>query len=64
MTCTATTDTVVPSGVEIEALTSVYVSLLTVDDMCKAVVRCRTFTCVKLLEKLGGKSGSYVATLP
>ena len=59
--CTATVETVGPTGVEMEALTAVNVALLTVYDMCKAVDRGMTITDVKLLEKHGGKSGSYVA---
>ena len=59
--CTATVETVGPTGVEMEALTAVNVALLTVYDMCKAVDRGMTITEVKLLEKHGGKSGSYVA---
>ena len=61
VTCTATAETVGPTGVEMEALTAVNVALLTVYDMCKAVDRGMTITAVKLLEKHGGKSGSYVA---
>jgi cyclic pyranopterin phosphate synthase len=38
----------------------VQVALLTVYDMCKAVDRGMTITNVKLLEKHGGKSGSFV----
>jgi cyclic pyranopterin phosphate synthase len=37
------------------------VALLTVYDMCKAVDRGMTITSVKLMEKHGGKSGSFVA---
>lgn len=59
--CTATAETVGATGVEMEALTAVNVALLTVYDMCKAVDRGMTITDVKLLEKHGGKSGSYVA---
>jgi cyclic pyranopterin phosphate synthase len=59
--CTATVETVGPTGVEMEALTAVNVALLTIYDMCKAVDRGMTITDVKLLEKHGGKSGSYVA---
>ena len=59
--CTATAETVGPTGVEMEALTAVQVALLTVYDMCKAVDRGMTITDVKLREKHGGKSGSYVA---
>jgi cyclic pyranopterin phosphate synthase len=64
VTCTATAETVGPTGVEMEALTAVNVALLTVYDMCKAVDRGMTITGVKLLEKHGGKSGSYVASQP
>jgi cyclic pyranopterin monophosphate synthase len=59
--CTATVETVGPTGVEMEALTAVNVALLTIYDMCKAVDRGMTIAEVKLLEKHGGKSGSYVA---
>ena len=59
--CTATVETVGPTGVEMEALTAVNVALLTVYDMCKAVDRGMTITDVRLLEKHGGKSGSYLA---
>jgi cyclic pyranopterin phosphate synthase len=59
--CTATAETVGPTGVEMEALTAVQVALLTIYDMCKAVDRDMTMTDVKLLEKHGGKSGSFVA---
>jgi cyclic pyranopterin phosphate synthase len=60
--CTATVETVGPTGVEMEALTAVNVALLTIYDMCKAVDRGMKITDVKLLEKHGGKSGSYVAS--
>lgn len=59
--CTASAETVGPTGVEMEALTAVQVALLTIYDMCKAVDRGMTITDVKLLEKHGGKSGSFVA---
>ncbi len=59
--CTATVETHGQTGVEMEALTAVQVALLTVYDMCKAVDRGMTITSVKLLEKHGGKSGSFVA---
>ena len=60
--CTATVETVGPTGVEMEALTAVNVALLTIYDMCKAVDRGMTIREVKLLEKHGGKSGSFVAS--
>ena len=60
--CTATVETVGQTGVEMEALTAVQVALLTIYDMCKAVDRGMTMTGVRLLEKHGGKSGSFVAS--
>ena len=59
--CTATVETTGPTGVEMEALTAVQVALLTLYDMCKAADRGMVMTGVRLLEKHGGKSGSYVA---
>ena len=59
--CSATAETVGPTGVEMEALTAVQVALLTIYDMCKAVDRGMAINDVKLLEKHGGKSGSFVA---
>lgn len=59
--CTATVETVGPTGVEMEALTAVQVSLLTIYDMCKAADRGMIMTDIRLLQKHGGKSGSYVA---
>ena len=60
--CTATVETVGPTGVEMEALTAVNVALLTIYDMCTAVDRGMTITDVRVLEKHGGKSGSFVNT--
>ena len=60
--CTATVETVGPTGVEMEALTAVQVALLTIYDMCKAVDRGMRITDVQVLEKHGGKSGSWTAT--
>jgi len=60
VSCTARAETVGPTGVEMEALTAVQVALLTVYDMCKAVDRGMTISDVRLLEKHGGKSGSFV----
>jgi cyclic pyranopterin phosphate synthase len=60
ISCTATVETVGPTGVEMEALTAVQVALLTIYDMCKAVDRGMTITEVRVREKHGGKSGSFV----
>ena len=57
--CRATAETVGRTGVEMEALTAVQVALLTVYDMCKAVDRGMTISDVRLLEKSGGKSGTW-----
>jgi cyclic pyranopterin phosphate synthase len=59
--CRATAETVGPTGVEMEALTAVSVALLTIYDMCKAVDRGMVIGPIRLLEKHGGKSGSFVA---
>ena len=61
VSCSATVETVGPTGVEMEALLAVNIALLTIYDMCKAVDRGMTITDVKLLQKHGGKSGSFVA---
>ena len=61
--CTATVETVGPTGVEMEALMAVNVALLTIYDMCKAVDRGMEVTEVKVLEKRGGKSGRFQANL-
>ncbi|MEG3061854.1 MAG: cyclic pyranopterin monophosphate synthase MoaC [Comamonas sp.] len=58
--CRATVETVGPTGVEMEALTAVQIALLTIYDMCKAADRGMTISGVRVLEKHGGKSGSWV----
>ena len=60
ITCNATVETVGPTGVEMEALIAVQVALSTIYDMCKAVDRGMTIIDVRVLEKHGGKSGSFV----
>ena len=50
-----------PTGVEMEALTSAAVAALTVYDMCKALDREIVISGLRLLEKSGGKSGSFHA---
>ncbi|MCX7788511.1 MAG: cyclic pyranopterin monophosphate synthase MoaC [Spirochaetes bacterium] len=49
-----------PTGVEMEALTGVHIALLTIYDMCKAVDKSMVMGNIRLVEKLGGKSGSYI----
>jgi cyclic pyranopterin monophosphate synthase len=50
------------TGVEMEALTAVSVSALTIYDMCKAVDRGMIISDIRLLEKKGGKSGTWKAS--
>ncbi len=57
--CTVTAETTGPTGVEMEALTGVQVSLLTIYDMCKSADRGMVISDVRLLEKSGGKSGHW-----
>lgn len=49
------------TGVEMEALTGVSITLLTIYDMCKAMDRGMKITDIHLLEKDGGKSGHYLS---
>ncbi len=58
--CAVKAETHGQTGVEMEALTGVQIALLTVYDMCKAVDRGMQIEQVRLLEKHGGKSGSWV----
>lgn len=55
----STVETTGKTGVEMEALTAVSVAALTVYDMCKAVTHSIVIEDIKLLEKHGGRSGSY-----
>ena len=48
------------TGAEMEALTGVSVSLLTIYDMCKAIDRNMEISGIRLVEKSGGKSGHYL----
>ena len=47
------------TGVEMEALTGVSVSLLTIYDMCKSIDKGMEITGIHLVSKSGGKSGDY-----
>lgn len=59
--CQVSAETVGRTGVEMEALTAASVALLTIYDMCKAMDRGMVISEIKLLEKLGGKSGHWQA---
>ena len=56
--CTAQTEG--KTGVEMEALTGVSVSRLTIYDMCKAIDKRMTIGDIHLVEKTGGKSGDFM----
>jgi cyclic pyranopterin phosphate synthase len=57
---TATVKTTGKTGVEMEALTAVAVSALTIYDMCKPVERGIKIQDIRLVRKSGGKSGTIV----
>ena len=59
--CEAEVRTTGATGVEMEALTAVSVALLTVYDMAKSADKGMRIEGVRLLEKEGGKSGSWRA---
>lgn len=48
------------TGVEMEALTAVAVTCLTIYDMAKAMDRDMELTGIKLMEKSGGRSGGWI----
>jgi len=58
---TSTVRSTGPTGVEMEALTAAAIAALTVYDMCKALDRGIEVTQLRLLEKSGGKTGTYRA---
>ena len=60
LTIEATARVAARTGVEMEALTAVSVTALTVYDMCKSVDRDLTIEQVRLEEKSGGRSGHYL----
>jgi cyclic pyranopterin phosphate synthase len=61
VTVRATVKTTGKTGVEMEALTAVSVACLTIYDMVKAVERGMRIEGIRLIEKRGGKSGTYRA---
>ena len=60
LSITATARTVGKTGVEMEALTAVTVSALTVYDMAKAAEKTMVIQNVRLVEKHGGQSGDVI----
>ena len=58
--CVVEVKTAGKTGVEMEALTAVQVTLLTIYDMCKAMDRGMMMTDIGLVKKVGGKSGEWL----
>jgi cyclic pyranopterin phosphate synthase len=61
ITITATATATGRTGVEMEAMTAASVAALTIYDMVKGIERGVEITAVRLLEKSGGRSGTWVA---
>ena len=57
--CVAEVETAGQTGVEMEALTVVQITLLTIYDMCKAMDRGMVMNNIGLVSKMGGKSGAW-----
>lgn len=57
--CQTTVKTTGQTGVEMEALTATQIALLTIYDMCKGIDRGMVIQSIRLLEKMGGKSGHW-----
>lgn len=55
----AKVSTVGKTGVEMEALTAVSTAMLTIYDMCKAVDKDMVIGNIRVMKKIGGKSGEY-----
>lgn len=64
LTATATASLTGRTGVEMEAMTAVSIALLTVYDMAKAIDKGMVIEHVRLIEKRGGKSGTWRADDP
>ncbi len=57
--CHVSVETHGQTGVEMEALTAVHITLLTIYDMCKAIDKGMSMEGIRLLQKSGGKSGNW-----
>ena len=60
--CQVSVETRGQTGVEMEALTAVNITLLTIYDMCKAIDKGMSMESIRLLLKSGGKSGEWTRT--
>jgi cyclic pyranopterin phosphate synthase len=61
VTATATVSLTGKTGVEMEAITAISVALVTIYDMAKALDKGMVIGDIRLIEKLGGKSGHWKA---
>ncbi len=61
--CETTVKTIGQTGIEIESLCATQITLLTIYDMCKGIDRGMAIDSVRLLQKDGGKSGHWQASL-
>jgi cyclic pyranopterin phosphate synthase len=59
--CKSIVSCISKTGAEMEALTAVSIALLTIYDMCKASDKNMLISEINLLEKHGGKSGSWIS---
>lgn len=59
ITIFATAKTDSKTGIEMEAMTAVSMAALTIYDMCKSIDRSMVIHDIQLVEKSGGKSGTY-----
>ena len=60
--CIVEVKTAGKTGVEMEALTAVQITLLTIYDMCKAMDRGMSMSDIGLVKKSGGKSGDWASS--
>lgn len=60
ITITAAAKSTGVTGVEMEALTAVSITALTIYDMCKAVEKEMVIGGISLLRKTGGKNGTFI----
>ena len=60
--CVVEVKTAGQTGVEMEALTAVQITLLTIYDMCKAMDRGMLMSNIGLVKKSGGKSGDWTSS--
>ena len=60
ITIIATAKTDSKTGIEMEAMMAVSIAALTIYDMCKAIDRSMKIIDIQLVEKHGGKSGTYI----